>query len=95
MKWKYDSLIKEHKLNYNDSVLSRIQLVRTKKDKYIAITLVSGIYYGIKKQEELEKKNKEWVAYRKKFKDRTMANSYIERKKKAILLFINAREKEI
>ncbi len=94
MKWKYESLTQEHQLVYEKSVLVKIQLYPTKKGHYKVTTMISGIYYGQRIQKKLEKQKKEWVAYRKKFADKTSANEYINRKRDEVLRFVKAREKE-
>ena len=94
MKWKYESLTQEHQLAYEKSILAKIQLYPTKKGHYKVISMISGIYYGQKIQEKMEKQKKEWVAYRKKFPDKASANEYITRKRDEVLRFIKAREKE-
>ena len=94
MNWIYDSIVLEHKLVYEKSVLARIQIVANKKGGFKVTTLISAIYFGARTQAQFERQKKEWVAYRKKFKDRSSANAYIGRKKEAVLRFVKAREKE-
>ena len=95
MDWTYESLMQEHQLLYKKSVLARIQLNPTRKGKYRVTSLISGIYYGQKKMEYLERRNREWVAYRKTYSDKSSALDYIRRKKQEISRFIAAREKEL
>jgi hypothetical protein len=94
MQWKYDSTVQEHQLNYNKTVLARIQTTPLKHGGFKVITLISGIYFGMKRQLALEKQKKQWVAYRKRLLDREQVNLYIGRKKEAVQKFIEAREKE-
>ncbi|NUM36888.1 MAG: hypothetical protein HUU50_20275 [Candidatus Brocadiae bacterium] len=94
MNWKYESLTQEHQLIDGKSILVKIQLYPTKKGNYKVISIISGIYYGQKIQKKLETQKKEWVAYRKKFPNKTQANEYINRKREAISRFIKARESE-
>ena len=92
--WKYDNVLHEYQLLYQNSVLARIQTTPRKKGGVVVKSLISAIYFGYKRQEYLEKHNNEWVAYRKKFKERDLANAYINRKKDEISRFITIREKE-
>lgn len=94
MHWKYDSLVQEHQLVYNKSVLARIQSAPLKHGGLRVSTLISGIYFGMQKQLRLEKQNKEWVCHRRKFQQKDSANLYIRRKKENVQRFIKAREKE-
>ena len=94
MNWIYESLGQEHQLVFQKSILARIVISFTKKGKFVAITMISGIYFSAKTQERLEKEKKEWVAYRKKFKTKSDANEYVKRKKEVVLKFIKSREKE-
>jgi hypothetical protein len=94
MQWRYDSQIQEHQLAYNKTILARIQVTPLKRGGMKVVTMVSGIYFGRKTQEELEHQKKQWIACRKKYKDKDSANQYIARKKEAVLRFILAREKE-
>jgi len=94
MRWKYSISVQEHQLVYQESVLARIQMLPKKRGGYKVTTLISGIYFGAKKQKYLEKRNREWVAYRKKFHKKENAERYISRKKAEVLRFIKAREKE-
>lgn len=95
MNWQYNNRVQEHQLCFQKSVLARIQTSRTPKGRFIVRSLVSGIYYGLRRQEKLEKQNKEWVCCRKKFPDKDRSAAYIKRKKEEILRFIKAREKEV
>lgn len=94
MQWKYDTLLQEHQLVSDKSILAKIQMNATKKGRYKVTTVISWIYYGKKLQNTMEKHKNEWVAYRKKFKDKPRANDYIVRKKECVLKFIKQREKE-
>ena len=94
MNWKYDGTLQEHHLKYKNSILAKIQTRPRKRGGITVITLISGIYFGWRTQKKLEKLNKEWIAYRKKFKTREEAEIYISRKKKEVLKFIESREKE-
>ena len=94
MQWKHEPLVQEHQLLYNQTILARIQLVPVKKGGFKVVTLISGIYFGTRLQQELERQKKQWVAYRKKFADREQANLYIARKKEVVTKFVTAREKE-
>lgn len=94
MNWKYETAIQEHQLSYQKSVLARIMVGLMKRGGFKVTTLISAIYYGNHKQRRLEKRNREWVALRKKFKDKESAELYITRKKAEVLRFIAAREKE-
>ncbi len=94
MNWKFEGLVQEHQLIFGKSILARIQYGPTRKGKYFVTTLISGIYYSAHTQKKLEQEKKEWVAYRKKFKDKATAMTYINRKKDEVTRFITAREKE-
>ena len=94
MNWKYDSVVQEHQLVDGKNVLARVQSSPRKRGGFTVTTLIYGIYFGLKKQLLLEKQKKEWVASRKKFKDKETANEYIARRKQGVQKFISAREKE-
>lgn len=92
MTWKYEGLVQEHQLVDGNSIVARIFLNPTRKGKFRVTTLISMIYFGEKQQQYLEKRKRQWLAYRKKFTDKTKANQYIERKKAIVLRFVQLRE---
>lgn len=94
MNWKYDSIAQEHQLSYEGGILARIQNNPRRKGGIKVSTMISAIYFSMKKQEKLEKQKKEWVAYHKIFKNKTEASTYITRKKEIVKKFIQVREKE-
>lgn len=95
MNWKYDNIMQESQLLDGGSKLARILIIPQQKGGVIVKSLVSFIYYGTRRQEKMEKQKKEWVARKRKFKERKDAQKYVEIKKEEIQRFILAREKEL
>ncbi len=95
MNWKYDNIMQESQLLDGGSKLARILIIPRQKGGVIVKSLVSFIYYGTRRQEKMEKQKKEWVARKRKFKERKDAQKYVEIKKEEIQRFILAREKEL
>lgn len=95
MKWKYDANIQEYHLLYGKGILAKIQTNFTKHGRYIVTTLISGIYFSMRKQMKMEKHKNEWVAYRRQCKDKAEVQTYIQRKQDAVLRFLQARDKEM
>ena len=95
MKWKYDPNVQEHHLIDGNAIFAKIQSNFTKQGRYVVTTLISGLYYGAKRQEKMEKQKKEWVAHRRQCKDKAEMQRYIERKQEVVLRFLKARDKEM
>lgn len=97
MQWTYDSARCVHELQYGGTVLARI-FVQMKEERTNAIkvkAMVSALYYGTRRAQALERRKKEWVTVKRKFKEAVELEQYLERKKAAVVRFIEAREREM
>ena len=94
MQWKYDSMVQEYQLQFNKTLLARIQTTQLKRGGLKVSSMISSLYFSIKTQEKMARQRTQWVAYRKRFANKDDAHKYIARKKEEMLKFILAREKE-
>ena len=94
MDWEYNEVQNEHSLMSGGSKIAAIQIKPIENsEKFKVKTIIDIVYYGYKRQLLMEKKNKDWVCYRKKVKKADLDN-YINVKKYSVKKFIESREKE-
>lgn len=94
MNWEFNEVQNEHLLMSSGSKVAAIQIKPIKNSENLKVkTIIDIVYYGYKKQMVMEKKNKDWICYRKKVQKADLER-YVEVKKRLVKKFIESREKE-